>query len=244
MPTRSKLLVKPALPLLFCLVLFSGVLRAQTETERPPTSVQFRITRFDPKGRPPLGLHVLDGDALSPVEVPINYIAGSYKATLRDHLYLDFFTTDSPIPFISVKIPPGRHKDLLLVFLPGKGEKGEGTYAVIPIHLPLAKLKGGERFLLNASKTPVAIKYGEAEPVVIAPRGTGRVLGPGGSEVVSLPVTVLEKRPEGWRPFSTSFWPYDPRERKIMFIYRSERTKHLKLHVVSDRVDLAPSETE
>lgn len=62
--------------------------------------------------------------------------------------------------------------------------------------------------------------------------------GPGGKKVVSLPVQVREKTEKGWRIFSSEHWPFDPRFRKFLFIYRSPRTKQLRFHGVSDRMDL------
>ncbi|MCC5846142.1 MAG: hypothetical protein JJU05_17980 [Verrucomicrobia bacterium] len=212
----------------------ASFVRGRDQTE-PEPRVTFRITRFDPGDRPPPSYSLLVDEERVPVDIPIHYIAGPFTGVLRSGLYLDFYREDAESPAVTVEIPENLREDLLLVFLPGS-EAGE--YSVLPVQTPRSRIRGGDRMVLNASDTTVAIQYGETDPVVIAPGRSGMLSATGIDRISSVPVAILEKSEGNWRPYTSENWPHDPRVRTFLFLYRSNRTRQLTFHGVSERMDL------
>jgi len=193
--------------------------------------VEFRVTRFDPGDRPSPEFRVGTAAGQVEVEVPLTFIAGPFKAPLRDERFLDFWRGGGAEPEISLPIAEAERKDLLLFFIP----QGEG-FKVLKVVTPLAKIRGGDRYVVNATATQLAVKLGEARPLLIEPGKAGLVRGPGGDDVVSLPVLISQKKGEGWKLASTENWYCDPRIRKFLFAYISPRTRQLVFHGVSERL--------
>ncbi len=195
------------------------------------SQVAFRVTRFDPQDRPPPEFTVGGGKGRIDIKIPLTYIDGPFKATLRDDRFLDFWRGGGDKPEISISIAAGERKDLLLVFVPDKE-----TFRILKISASEKKLKGGDRFILNTTGSDIAIKLGEAKALQIAPMKTGILPGPGGAKLKTLPVLIKQKSAEGWRLVSTEFWNCDPRFRKYLFIYTSPRTRKIAFHGVSERL--------
>jgi hypothetical protein len=194
--------------------------------------VEFRVTRFDP------------GDQVSPVfkvgpaasggeevEVPLTYIGGPHKATLRDRRFLDFWRGDAEKPEISVSIAENERADLLLLFI-----QMENRFEVIKVNTPLSRMRGGDRYLVNATTQRLAVKMGAAEPVVIEPGKAALLRVPVGEEVISVSVRIGVEKEGDWDLASTEIWPIDPRFRRYLFAYISTRNRQLTFHGVSERL--------
>lgn len=207
-----------------------GPAAAQESEDKSPT-VEFRVTRFDPGDGPPPEFRVgSEGNSVE-FEVPLTHIAGPFEAPLRDERALDFWGEDSEKPELSVEITAAEREHLLLVFFP----RDDG-FSVLKVQTPPTRLKGGDRLIINTTSNELAIKLDDDEPLVIAPKTSGILSGPPGTEIVSLPVLISLKKEDGWELASTENWPCDPRFRKYLFAYISPRSRHLTFHGVSERL--------
>jgi hypothetical protein len=234
MRINSNILPKSASLLLPVILGFATVLAAQSPRSQN-TEIEFRITRFDPSDGPPPTFTVRHGDLRVDVDVPLFHIAGPMRATLRDGRHLDFFQGNAPSPSVSVEIPEAWRRDLLLIFMP---MPDNGGFRILPLHVPVSAIKGGDRFILNVSDKPLAIRYGGAPPLLIPSGRSGLISAPGDQGISSIPVVILEQTGDGWTTISTEDWPHDSRVREFLFFYRSPRTNHVTVHGVSERLDL------
>ena len=105
--------------------------------------------------RPAPEFMVKNGGTETTVKVPLTYIAGPFSATLRDDQYLDFFKPGVKVPVLSTEVPPELQKDLLLVFIPVRE-----SFEILKIHAPPSAIQGGDHYVINATTTDVAIKFG------------------------------------------------------------------------------------
>lgn len=201
------------------------------EPAKETSKVEFRVTRFDPGDRPPPKYKVGPVGGQVEVAVPLTFIEGPHQVKLRDNRFLDFWGSNAEKPEISVAIEENERKDLLLIFFP----TGE-TFKVIKVLTPVTQLRGTDRYLVNATKDQIAVKIGKGEPVFIDSGKSGVLQGPGGNDVVSLPVLISQKQGEEWKPSSTENWHFDPRSRAYLFAYTSERTGHMTFHVITERL--------
>ena len=202
---------------------------AQTR-EAPSSSVTFRVARFDPADRESPKFKAGSGDSKEEIEVPLTHIAGPFKATLRDARFLDFWgMAAAGKPEVSLEITATERDDLLLIFFPD----GEG-YRVMKVNTSPARIKGGDRFIINTTPTEIGIKLGTSEPVVIPPAKTGLLAAPPSTKPVSLPVVVNLKQDGEWKLASTEDWPCDPRFRKYLVAYMSPRSRQLVFHSLSE----------
>ena len=199
--------------------------------ERGAAKVEFRVTRFDPGDRKSPVFQVGPLDKQVEVEVPLTYIAGPFEATLRDGRFLDFREGSEEEPGISVEIAEGERKDLLLLFIAGKEE-----FRVLKVRTPVNRIAGGDRYIVNATTSDLAFKLGDSKPIRIEPGKSGLLKGPGGNDIVALPVLISQKKGDEWELASTENWYCDPRVRKYLFAYMSPRTGHLSFHPVSERL--------
>jgi hypothetical protein len=209
-------------------LLLALTLQAQDKPDSSST-VEFRVTRFDPlDGRSP-EFRTGRGDTSTRFEVPLTFIAGPFKATLRDGVFLDLWRGDGEKPKISVRINPAERKDLLLVFVPRKDR-----FAILKIRTSRGRIKGGDRLIVNATRTELAIRLGNKKAIHI-PSGKSQVIkAPSGSKIVSLPVLVSRKVGDSWKLASSENWPFDPRFRKILFAYMGPKSRHLTFHAVRE----------
>lgn len=192
---------------------------------------EFRVTRFDPADRESPEFEVGPPEDRIEVMVPLTYIAGPHKAGLRDGRFLDFWRGEGKKPELSVELLEAERKNLLLFFIPL-----EDSFKVLKVNTPLNRIGGGDRYMINATTYPLAIKLGEGKPISIAPGKAGLVKAPPGQDPVSLPVLISLKKEGEWELASTEQWLCDPRFRKFLFAYTSPRTKHLAFHGVSERL--------
>jgi hypothetical protein len=214
---------------LLCMLAFC--LPAAGQDEKAGPEVKFRVTRFDPADRPPPEFTVGPPGLQIEVKVPLTYIAGPFKTRLREGGFLDFWRAGEEKPELSLTITEAERKDLLLFFIPMKE-----SFKVMKVRTPLTSIRGGDRYLVNATKSQLAIKLGDQKPVLIDPGKAGLLRGPGGADVVSLPVLISMKEDEKWKLVSTENWHCDPRFRKYLFAYISPRTRHLAFHGVEERL--------
>ena len=181
-------------------LLCAQLLTAAAQTrEVPSSSVTFRVARFDPADRESPKFKAGSGDSKEEIEVPLTHIAGPFKATLRDARFLDFWgMAAAGKPEVSLEITATERDDLLLIFFPD----GE-SYRVMKVNTSAARIKGGDRFIINTTPTEIALKLGTAEPVVIPPAKTGLLAAPPSTKPVSLPVVVNLKLDGEWKLAST-----------------------------------------
>jgi hypothetical protein len=215
---------------LLAICLAANNLSAQGTKE--DAKIRFSITRFDPMDRPAPEFMVKNGAKETPVKVPLTYIAGPFSATLRDDKYLDFFEPGAKVPVLSTVVPPELQKDLLLVFIPVKE-----TFEILKIHTPPSSIQGGDHYVINATATDVAIKFGTAAPVVISPKKATLLHDPAAGKSPTLPVIIQQKDGDKWKPVTTENWPHDVRFRTFLFLYTSLRDHHMAFHGITERVD-------
>lgn len=205
---------------------------AQDSDTRKAAMVEFRVTRFDPSDRKsPVFRTGSEGKQME-IEVPLTFIEGPFKVPLRDGKTLDLWQGSTDKPVISLEITPAEREHLLLVFF-----QDEKTFRVLKVHAPPGRIKGGDRFMINATPNEMAIKLGNAEPLRVPASKTGVLAGPPGREIVSLPVLISLKQEDEWKLASTEQWPCDPRTRKFIVAYMSPRTRQLVFHSVTDRIE-------
>jgi hypothetical protein len=204
---------------------------AQNADTKGAAKVEFRVTRFDPNDRESPVFRAGSGSRQVEVEVPLTFIAGPFEAPLRDGVFLDLWQGASEKPAISLKIEPAEREHLLLVFF-----EQEKTFRVLKVVTPPNRIKGGDRFIINATPHEMAIKLGKSEPLMIPPGKSGVLAAPPGSGIVSLAVLVSLKQEDEWKLATTEQWPFDARFRKFLVAYLSPRSNHLVFHSVTERM--------
>ena len=211
------------------LLILAPLARSQ---DKSSATVEFRVTRFDPgDGKPPEFRAGQRADAES-FEIPLTYIAGPFKATLRDDTFLDLWRGNAEKPEISLRIAPAERTHLLLAFVPEGG-----SFRVLKIQTPPDRIGGGDRLVINATTGELAFKLGGMKPLHVAPGKSAVLKGPPGEQIVSLPALISQRKEDGWELASTENWPCDPRFRKILFAYFSPMHQHLDFHAVSERIE-------
>ena len=205
--------------------------RAQDEGAKKAGKVEFRVTRFDLEDRESPVYRAGSGDKQVEIEVPLTFIAGPFDATLRDGKMLDLWQGAAEKPAISLEITPAEREHLLLVFF-----QQEKTLRVLKVLCPPSRIKGGDRFIINATQSEMAIKLGNADPLIIPADKSDVLAAPPGSAIVSLPVLVSLKEEDKWKLASTEQWPCDPRFRKYLVAYMSPRSRQLVFHSVTERM--------
>ena len=206
--------------------------KLSAQDSKQGTKIQFSVTRFDPMDRPAPEFMVKNGGSETPVKVPLTYIAGPFTATLRDEQYLDFFEPGAKVPVLSTVVPPEMQKDLLLVFIPVKE-----SFEILKIHTPPSAIQGGDHYVINATPTDVAIKFGAVKPVLIHSKKAALLHDPAAGKSLTLPVIIQQKDGDQWKLVTTENWPYDTRFRTFLFLYTSLRDHHMAFHGITQRVD-------
>jgi hypothetical protein len=199
------------------------------QTDAKSTKVKFRVTRFDPEDKAPPPYEA--GTDRIAFQVPLNYIDGPHTATLREGRFLDFFPGKAEKPEFSLTIAENERTDLLLYFI-----RNGDSYKVLKILTPPANLRGGDRYVLNGTDSRLGIKLDKQEPLFLDSGKSGIVRGPGGNEIVSLPVLISRFQNDEWKLASTENWYIDPRSRGYLFAYISPRTRQLTFHVITERL--------
>ncbi len=203
---------------------------AQATANGKAPNVEFRVTRFDLDDREP-PIFRAGRDRQIEIEVPLTYIAGPFEAPLRDGTTLDLWQGAAEKPAISLEIKPDEREHLLLVFF-----QQDESFRVLKVHSPPNRIKGGDRFIINATPSEMVVKLGNMEPLQIPASKSGVLAGPPGKEIVSLPVLISLKQEDGWKLASTENWPCDPRFRKYLIAYISPRGRQLVFHSVTERM--------
>jgi hypothetical protein len=198
--------------------------------QQKPPEVEFRATRFDPAdGESPKFEVGAEADRTE-VMVPMTYIAGPFKAPLRDGRFLDFWGGDSEKPELSLAITEAERKDLLLFFIPV-----DDGFKVIKVRTPESAIAGGDRYLINACNRRIAIKAGKDDPLQLEPGKGGVIRAPRGG-AATMPVLISIREADSWKAASTETWYHDPRFRKYLFAYLHPRSGHLVFHAVSEKM--------
>jgi hypothetical protein len=215
-------------------ILFIGLASSTlfAQTDKQGDKLSFSVTRFDPRDRPIPEFMVKNGGTEIQMLVPLTYIAGPFTATLRDDKHLDFFKPGGTEPVLSTVIPPDIRKDLLLVFVPVKD-----SFEILKIHVPPDGIKGGDHYVINATNTEVAIKFGSATPVHVSPNKAALLHDPAAGKALTLPVVIQQKDGDEWKPVTTENWPHDTRFRTFLFLYTSMRDKHMAFHGITQSVE-------
>lgn len=192
-------------------------------------SISFKVTRFDPLDRPPPEFLVGKKGAGIEVKIPLTYIAGPFKATLREGGYLDFWQGGGDKPEISIRIGKKERKNLLLVFFSSK----EG-FSILKVNTAQGRFKGGDRYIVNATNSDIALKLGNMNQLLVKANKTGILHAPKTKN--TLPVQIKQREKEDWRLVSTENWYFDRRFRKFLFIYHSSKSSAILFHGVSERL--------
>jgi hypothetical protein len=216
------------------ITLFVGLCSHKLSAQEPKqgTKIQFSVTRFDPMDRPAPSFMVKNGSTETQVLVPLTYIAGPFTATLRDEKYLDFFEPGGKVPVLSTAVPPEMQKDLLLAFVPV-----EQSFEILKIHTPPSAIQGGDHYVINATTTDVAIKFGALKPVLIHSKKAALLHDPAAGKSLTLPVIIQQKDGDQWKLVTTENWPHDDRFRTFLFLYSSLRDHHMAFHGITQRVE-------
>lgn len=215
-------------------ILFIGLVPEMlcAQTAKQGAKIEFSVTRFDPMDRPAPEFRVKDGGSETEVLVPLTYIAGPFSATLRDDQYLDFYQPGAKVPVLSTPVPLEMRKDLLLVFIPLKE-----SFEILKIHTPPSVIQGGDHYVINATTTDVAIKFGALKPVLIHSKKAALLHDPAAGKSLTLPVIIQQKDGDQWKLVTTENWPHDPRFRTFLFLYTSARDSHMAFHGITQRMD-------
>jgi hypothetical protein len=206
--------------------------KLSAQAAKQGTKIHFSVTRFDPMDRPAPAFIVKNSGTETEVKVPLTYIAGPFSATLRDDQYLDFYEPGAKVPVLSTAVPPELQKDLLLVFIPLKE-----SFEILKIHAPPSSIKGGDHYVVNATTTDVAIKFGTLKPVLIHSKKSALLHDPTAGKSLTLPVIIQQKDGDQWKLVTTENWPHDTRFRTFIFLYTSTRDHHMAFHGITQRVD-------
>jgi hypothetical protein len=199
------------------------------------SQIEFRVTRFDPSDQASPAFWVGHGGDAAKIEIPLTYIGGPHKATLRDGRFLDFRRDSAQLPEISLPIAENEHTNLLLIFIPVAQ-----SFKVIKVLTPLARMRGGDRLIINTTNNRLAIKSSEEKPVFIEPTKSGIFRGSSSHEIVSIPVIIGLEEDGQWKMASTENWQFDPRFRRYLFAYISPRNRQLTFHAVTERMEHEP----
>jgi hypothetical protein len=222
-----------ALWITISLALTCGFAAAQNR-KNAPSQIEFRVTRFDPTDQTSPVFKVGQGGDSAQIEIPLTYIGGPHKATLRDGRFLDLRRDSAKLPEISLPIAENEHTDLLLIFIPAAQ-----SFNVIKVLTPLARMRGGDRLIINATNKRLVIKSGEEKPVFIDPTKSG-IFNSSSDKIVSIPVIIGLEEGGQWKMASTENWQFDPRFRRYLFAYISPRNRQLTFHAVTERMEKEP----
>ena len=166
------------------------------------------------------------------MKVPLTYIAGPFKTRLRKGGFLDFWRGSEEKPEISLRITEAEQKNLLLIFIPYKE-----SFKIMKVSTPPNRIRGGDRLIVNTTKSRMAITLGKAEPLLIEPGKSKLLKGPRGKRAVSIPVLIhLKEKGKKAKLVSTENWLCHPLFRKFLFAYTSPRTHRLTFHGVRERL--------
>lgn len=135
---------------------------------------------------------------------PVNLPPGRYLASSKDFKSTDPFT-----------LPDTEGARYLLLILP----KPDGGCAIFPIPDDITRIGPGVRFLLNATKEEISVRFGSQRAI----------LKPGHSEYLHPPrpapadprieVEMARRAGTAWIPFNSTYWPLDPRARSFVLLH-------------------------
>lgn len=141
--------------------------------------------------------------------LPVNLPPGRYLASSKAFKSTASFT-----------LPDTAGGRFLLLILP----RNDGACAIFPIPDDLTKIGPGDRFLLNATNEPIALRFGTQRAIV----------KPGHSEYLHPPqpapadqrieVEMARQAGSAWIPFNSTYWPLDPRARSFVLVHPDPAT--------------------
>ena len=197
-----------------------------------PASVKFMITCLDPIAGGVAEYEVgVPGD-LTALKVPPNRFVGPFTVPLReDANLLDFYQTGNPKPAFSVTVTESERDNFFIFLIPS-----EGGYRAMKIHAPASRLKGGDRYLMNATGKPLAIKYGEKDRLLVR-SGESEILKLTAANADGVVKVLMAQETDGKFELIRSLsWYCDPRFRRFVFIYDKNGGK-IGFYTVSERID-------
>ena len=124
--------------------------------------IDFSVTRFDPMDRPAPEFMVKNGWHGNCGESALDLYRRAVHRHFEGRPIPRFLRTRCREPVLSTVVPPELQKDLLLVFIPVKE-----SFEILKIHAPPSAIQGGDHYVINATTTDVAIKFGTLKPVLI-----------------------------------------------------------------------------
>jgi hypothetical protein len=197
-----------------------------------PQKIRFRAICFDPRDTAAPKFHIPDGGGRSEVTIPKTSLSETISATLRAGGFIDFFeSADADRPAVSVKLPVTGHQRLLVLLAPsGTGFDGRA------MQLPATGFGGGDTLVLNMSRIPISIRYGDGAPGSV-PAGSHTTFSlPANFPEPMIPVQVFEQDQVGeWQIAQSTRWAVDDRFRSFLFVYQSPRNQRLTLHGITER---------
>lgn len=124
---------------------------------------------------------------------------------------------------------PAKSKHWIFLVFPAENAAG---VALVPIQDDPASFKAGDRWILNTSRVHVKIEIGN-ESLALAP-GASRTIRPKPRSDGRQPVRMLHEVKEKWKPFNSTWWPFDPEVRSMIVIYDDPDHKRLRVKSISD----------
>jgi len=211
-PTRN---IAPAMRHLILLPILAGGLALTLVTaapvrtlafDLPATTVTFELvaaenkTDSNTKAKDPLRIEARMNQFSLPVSLP----PGRYLVSSTAFKSTDSFT-----------LPDTAGGRFLLLILP----KNDGGCTIFPIPDDITKIGPGDRFLLNATKEQIAVRFGTQRSII----------KPGYSEYLRAPrpapadqrieVEMARRNGSEWIPFNSTYWPLDPRARSFVLVH-------------------------
>lgn len=148
-------------------------------------AISYRLVLFG-KGEITNNTYVNGPKSKGVVRAIPGYVGDPTKAVLRKNQYLDFFKQDDKEggtqakPDFTVEVPPRADKDLLVILYQDGSEVNQRV-----LDLKAAKMKKGERALINFLSVPVAVRFSDpdgeqwGDPTEVKAGAMGRIPSPG-----------------------------------------------------------------
>lgn len=185
--------------------------------ELPAESVTFELKRLgDEAGeQSALRLEVRVNQFSTPVNLP----AGRYAAVSKDFKSTDAFA-----------LPESSGTRFLLLILP----KADGGCAIFPVPDDPARLRPGDRFIFNATRDEIAVRFGSQRTIIKAGHSEYlRVPRPAPSDP-RIEVEMAKREKQSWVVFNSTYWPLDPRARSFVMLHPDPTTGQPRVRNLSE----------
>lgn len=129
---------------------------------------------------------------------------GRYVATSADFKTTATFT-----------LTEGDGTRFLLLVLPNQ----DGGCAIIPIPDDIGRIAAGDRFLINATREELAVRFGTKVSNVKSGHSLHLQLPQASAKDPRIEVEMARRVDNVWVPFSSTYWPADPRARSFVLVH-------------------------